>query len=681
MNKTEKLLKNKNLLTAWLSVIIFIIIWTLSVIFNFFIPSNTVVQNIILDVAHKAKVSKDIIVVEIDEKTTTGLERFPFDRKVYAPVIGRLNEQWASIIAFDVIFADKTNQQSDTVFANAVRRAGNVIFWLSFSQDGLFEFPIDGVKKYAKDFGFFSPRINPVTNNADAYYPLLSDKQKTQSFEFFPLVIAKNYLGIWWMWVKNENFYNLGNDISLPFWYKNWSLVYVNHPDIHNYQRVSFIDIYDDNEFERIKKNVDFKDKIVIIWATAKGIKDTFQTSEWIMYGVYFHANALSNILHNDAVKFLSKNIEWMIFFLIMNISIFFNLHRSGKILIGSNITVLIIFAFFFPILLYGQAWLLVNYYYELIVWLIISLAWANIVKYLIENKHKNKLNKALWEYVSKDIAAEILSWSWKINLDGESKKITMFFSDIEWFTTISEKFTPEILVKFLRQYLSNMSDIILDLRGFINKYEWDAIMALWWVFGGQHEQNVFEACESALQQQEKLQKLNIDWENQGFSQIKARIGIHCWEAIIGNIWSAWRKMEFTALWDNVNLASRLEWVNKFYGTYICVSWDVVEATADKFSYRYLDKIRVKWKDTPVVIYELLSRKWCIDEDKKQIVLEYTKAIKLYLDGKFEEAKDIFKQCADKNDNPSYTYYKRCQKFIYEKNPENWDGVWNFDEK
>jgi adenylate cyclase len=107
--------------------------------------------------------------------------------------------------------------------------------------------------------------------------------------------------------------------------------------------------------------------------------------------------------------------------------------------------------------------------------------------------------------------------------------------------------------------------------------------------------------------------------------------------------------MEFTALWDNVNLASRLEWVNKFYGTYICVSWDVVEATADKFSYRYLDKIRVKWKDTPVVIYELLSRKWCIDEDKKQIVLEYTKAIKFYLDGKFEEAKDIFKQCADKN--------------------------------
>ncbi len=92
MKKSEKLLKNKNILTLGISLIIFVIIWFLSVLFNFFIPSNTVVQNIILDIAHKAQVSKDIIVIEIDEKTTTRLERFPFDRKVYAPVIQRVNE-------------------------------------------------------------------------------------------------------------------------------------------------------------------------------------------------------------------------------------------------------------------------------------------------------------------------------------------------------------------------------------------------------------------------------------------------------------------------------------------------------------------------------------------------------------------------------------------------------------
>lgn len=677
----DKILKNKNTLTLVLSLIIFIIIWTLSVVSNFFVASNTIVQNLIVSVSWTPDISKDIVIVEIDEKSTTQLQRFPFDREKYVPVIQRLNQLWASVIGFDIIFADKTNPSSDTQFSQAVKKAGNVVFWLSFSQDGSFEFPIEQISKHAKDFGFFSPRINPVTKHADSFYPILSDKKKQQTFEFFPLVLAKHYLWISGIWVKTSDSYNLWQDISLPFWYKNSSLIYVNHPNSHEYQKISFYDLYDDNEYQRIKNTVNLEWKIILIWATAKGIKDIFQTSQWILYWVYFHANVLSNILNNQAIVFVPKNLEWVLFFLIMNVSIFFNLHRSGKILIGSNIAILVLFAFFFPILLYTQSWLLVNYYYELILWLIISLAWANIIKYLIENKHKNKLNKALWEYVSKDIAAEILSGSWKVNLDGETKKIAMFFSDIEWFTTISEKFTPEVLVSFLRQYLSEMSTIILDRRGFINKYEWDAIMALWWVFWWEQQRTIHDACESALRQQEKLNELNQKWDKEWFSEIKARIWIHYWEAIIGNIWAEGRKMEFTALWDNVNLASRLEWVNKFYGTYICVSEDVVKDTAQDYSYRYLDKIRVKWKQQPIVIYELLSRKWCIDEWKKEIVLEYTQAIKLYLAQDFEKAKKIFKKCSDLGDEPSETYYQRCRKFIYEWTPDSWDWVWNFDEK
>jgi len=300
----------------------------------------------------------------------------------------------------------------------------------------------------------------------------------------------------------------------------------------------------------------------------------------------------------------------------------------------------------------------------------------------MIENKHKNKLNKALWEYVSKDIAAEILSWSWKINLDGEQKKTAIFFSDIEWFTSISEKFSPEDLVKFLREYLSSMSNIILDERGFINKYEWDAIMALWWVFWPQWWKDTHDACESALKQQETLKQLNIKWEREWFSEIKARIWIHVWNSIIWNIWSEGRKMEFTALWDNVNLASRLEWVNKFYGTYICVSEDVVNETKDDYSYRYLDKIRVKWKEKPVVIYELLARKWCLSEEKKSTVLKFTQGIKLYLSQDFDAALKIFNSCMQESgDKPSETYYERSKIFLDELPSSDWDWVWNHDEK
>jgi adenylate cyclase len=190
------------------------------------------------------------------------------------------------------------------------------------------------------------------------------------------------------------------------------------------------------------------------------------------------------------------------------------------------------------------------------------------------------------------------------------------------------------------------MSNIIMDERGYIDKYEWDAIMALWWVFWPQTwSEDSHYACESALQQQEMLKKLNIEWEKEWFSEIKARIWIHVWNAIMWNIWAKWRKMEFTALWDNVNLASRLEWVNKFYWTYICVSEDVVNETKDDFSYRYLDKIRVKWKEQPVVIYELLSRKWCLSEDRKSTILKFTQWIRLYLSQDFEAAVKIFNIC------------------------------------
>ncbi len=176
-----------------------------------------------------------------------------------------------------------------------------------------------------------------------------------------------------------------------------------------------------------------------------------------------------------------------------------------------------------------------------------------------------------------------------------KKKKLAIYFSDIEWFTTISEKFEPEDLVWFLREYLSEMSDIIMDENWFINKYEWDAIMALWWSFI-EYDKWAYYSCLSAIKQQALLKTLNNDWKERWFAEIKVRIWIHTWEAIVWNIGSTWRKMEYTALWDSVNLASRLEWVNKFYWTYICVSEDIYIETAEYFEFRYLDIIKVKWK-------------------------------------------------------------------------------------
>lgn len=682
MNILEKILKNRIYLTLCLSISIFLFIWILSAWANIFYQFNKNTQAIIANYFHKNEVSKDIVMVEIDEKTVKNITRFPFDRKVYVPVIERLNEQWAAVIAFDVIFPDKSNDESDKVFSDSIKKAKNIIFWLSFSNNGYIEKPLEILNKYLLWKGISSPYVDPVTKVSYGYKPYYKDRKDNVMYEFFPVVIAKKFALIEEPSISRAHGYDLWEWTILPYIEKNKHLVYVNQMWASDYSRISFYDIYNENEFERVKKQIDLKWKIIIIWATAKALDDTISTTMWEMYGVYYHANALSMILKWTGIKFVPQKLEWTLLFLVLILSIYFNLSRSWNILLLSNIFIITVFWIFFPIFTAQFADMIINNIYELYIALIFWLALSNIFKYMIENKHKNKLNKALWEYVSKDIAAEILSWAWKVNLDGEEKRITMFFSDIEGFTTISENFTPVVLVKFLREYLSSMSNIIMDERWIIDKYEWDAIMALWWVFWISEWIESHHACESALQQQEMLKKMNIDWERQGFSEIKARIWIHVWNAIVGNIWAEWRKMEYTALWDNVNLASRLEWVNKFYWTYICVSEDIVNETKDEFSYRYLDKIRVKWKEKPIVIYELLARKWCLSEEKKSIVLKFTQWIKLYLAQDFEWALKIFNSCMQEwDDKPSETYYERSKIFLDEPPLQGWDWVWNHNEK
>jgi adenylate cyclase len=137
--------------------------------------------------------------------------------------------------------------------------------------------------------------------------------------------------------------------------------------------------------------------------------------------------------------------------------------------------------------------------------------------------------------------------------------------------------------------------------------------------------------------------------------------------------------MEFTALWDSVNLASRLEGVNKFYWTYICVSEETYNEVNDKFIFRYLDKIRVKWKNLPIKIYELI----CFAEENyhKELYSDFEKAIRLYEWRKFSEAETIFSMLAQVWDKPSKTYLERCKMYIKNPPKDDWDGVWTMDSK
>ena len=688
-NLFKNILKNKNILTISIVILIFLVVFTFSS-FWFFYIFNKKIQNNYYDIKNKllnTKANKEIIVVEIDEKTLNKLWRFPFDRKIYVPFINNLIDAKVWLIWFDIIFADRTNEDSDNLFSEAIKKWWNIVLWLSIWWDWSPEFPLDIFRNYVKTLWYFHPSVDRKTNTVYSITPYSKFKW-SRVYENFAISILKFYYSYMnnkdYITIKKDNTNNsfyLTEKVSIPLSKKNKNEILINFLDRSKFTKVSFADVYDKNNFELIQKNIYFKNKIILVWTTAKWIKDIFYTPNGMEYGVYVHANMINTVLTSTYIKYFDQNLEWLIIFLLILLSVFLNTSRSGYLLISSNIAIISIFLIIFPIIVISTTNLITNYYIELIFSLIFSLIASNMLKYLLENINKEKLNKALWEYVSKEISTEILSWAWKINLDWENKTIVIFFSDIEWFTTISEKFSPEDLVKFLREYLWEMSNIIMDKEWFINKYEWDAIMALWWVFvNDKFVENLFNACSSAILQQKLLKKLNVWWSKRWFSEIRARMWLHCWPSIIWNIGAEGRKMEFTALWDSVNLASRLEWVNKFYGTFICVSEDVYEDVKEKFEFRYLDKIRVKWKNKPIVIYELLDFKWELTEIQKQIIFDFTTAIKLYLDKEFIKALEIFTKLEKIWDWPSRTYKNRCDMYINDKTII-WDSVWTMDSK
>ncbi len=698
---SNKFLQNRVFLTIFISSFILFLVLILS---NPFYVINEKIKSFIIKTKNEiyilddSKVNQlinnDIVVVTFDEKTLDKLW-FPISRRDYKPIIENLNNAWAEIIGFDIIFANNNNldPEWDEIFANTINEAWNVILWwaiisksFSWQTLGVIEKPLDKFLSGALSFWYYQPNVDTKTNVVTSFRPsaeIYNNDKTISNYNHFSIAILKAYFSklynkdfINYEFTDND-FYYVRPDYKIPFllsWDKDVLVNFIPLPwasenKYSKFPSYSFLDVYENKINPK-----DFEWKIVLIWATAKWIKDIFQTPNGIEYWVYVLANIVNTILTKNYLLFLDKNLEILLIFTLILLSVYSNLSRSGYVLVFSNIAITSIFLVIFPITILIFTSYLLNHLFELFFALVLSLTISNTVKYIVENKNKNKLNKALSEYVSKAIADEVLSNSWKINLDWERKNLAIYFSDIEWFTTISEKFEPEELVAFLREFLSEMSDIIMDEKWFINKYEWDAIMALWWAFTP-YDNSAYNACISALYQQKRLLELNEIWWKRGFSTIKVRIGLHAWEAIVWNIWSSWRKMEFTALWDSVNLASRLEWVNKFYWTYICASESIYEEVKDTFEFRYLDKIRVKWKNKPIKIYELLWLKWEIKEEILNIKTLFENALNLYNSRDFESAKKSFLDLIKLWDNPSKFYLEMSEFYI--KNPPlaEWDGV------
>lgn len=300
---------------------------------------------------------------------------------------------------------------------------------------------------------------------------------------------------------------------------------------------------------------------------------------------------------------------------------------------------------------------------------MLLTLGYSTLVRFLKEKKRSEHVQSLFSKYVHKDVLRELMKSPGKLNLTGEKRYLTVLFSDLRGFTTLSEKMAPEKLTSVLNGYFSAMTPIIMDERGTVDKFIGDAVMAFWNapLKVDHHEER---AVHSALRMQDAVAKFN---EDNGYT-LAAGIGIHAGEAIVGNVGSL-ERVNYTILGDTVNLASRIEGLTKKYGVKILVTEEVKNKVTDtEILFRKLDVITVKGKSKPSVLYEVM--RW--SDEAEDMVEDYAIAFNLYQKGNFEEALLLFRDLAKKGDIPSQVMYERIADL---EKTEDWDGVWHFEEK
>jgi adenylate cyclase len=428
-----------------------------------------------------------------------------------------------------------------------------------------------------------------------------------------------------------------------------------------------------------------FKDKIVLVGASATGIGD-LRTPPYggITYpGVEVHANAIDNMLNHQALtRGAAQELSdiLLILFFGIPVGIWMALVAPRWMWFGLSFLVPLVLIdygaflrgwwlnFSVPALTLGSNVLLVSLY-----------------RALVEEKEKRRIRTAFGQYLSPEVIRRLLR-NPKL-VEPKKTEITVMFSDIRGFTTISEHLDAQDLALFLNQYLSDMTGLVFEYQGTLDKYIGDAVMAFW---GAPFEvdDHALSACNSALKMMQRVREMQTVWKAQGKPQLDIGIGLNSGVASVGNMGSALR-YGYTALGDTVNLSSRLEGLNKDYGTHIIVNETTYTATQKaEFVYRELDLIRVKGKTHPVMIYELIGRAgeesaYGSFADLQLRLDQFSRGRNLYRARRWEEAQQVFQIMIDKwpDDGPARTYWKRCQEYLFDEPPSGWDGVFTMTHK
>lgn len=429
-------------------------------------------------------------------------------------------------------------------------------------------------------------------------------------------------------------------------------------------------------EIRKVKKAEFLKDKIMIVGATSTGIFDLRVTPFEENYpGAETHLNAIDNMISGNFFRTAKNEPVNMILALGLGGTLLtFALSYAGA-LMGMAITVGTILSTVYvdQHYLFGQG-IVVTIIWPLFLTALLYIS-LTFYRYFTEERGKKELRQTFQKYVSPAIVEEILAHPDNIQLGGKKVNLTVMFSDVRGFTTISEKLDPQALGDLLNSYLTPMTEIVFKNQGTLDKYMGDAIMAF---FGAPIAYNghAKAACRCALQSVEKLFQLQKEYERKGLPMIDLGIGLNTGDVSAGNMGSETVR-SYTVMGDAVNLASRLEGINKQYGTRIILSEMTYEEVKDSFICREVDWVRVKGKAQPVKIYELISEHKVPNQQTADMLEWFQKGYALYHKKSWSESLTCFSKALDINpkDEVSKVYVERCQDYLTTPPPAEWDGV------
>lgn len=669
----------------------------------FYLYQNSFYQNfdeklrdIYFEIRGPIKTTNQITIIDIDEKSLNNLGQWPFPRIYMAQVLANLTNAKVGIIGLDIIFAEpdrsspslfakKLNingdfQDYDLILSNVISKTPTILGYYFSTDSSKNNFSNIASKIDNKDLKDIYTYSN-VVNNIDV---ISNNAYSSGFFNIYNNVNDKTYKVPLILAYKNKIYPSLSleilsianntNEIKI---HKEGGLINsiqlenINIPtDKNGFFRINYrgpaktfkyLSFYDVLKGDFDKKDVE--GKFILIGTSTTTLADLRATIyDLNMPGVEIHANFIDNVLKGDFFKEppYAKIIDILSIFLLTVVLGY--LYKRVNYVGTLFIFISILFSYTISMYLILFKYMLVLNLFFPLACIVLTTLISLVIKYINESKQKDFIKSMFAKKVSKDVVEDLVKDSDEELFKPRKKLLSIFFSDLRDFTKISEKLNnPALLVEVLNKYITPMTDIVIKNHGTIDKYIGDSIMAYYNAPKDLNNHCDF-ALNTAIEQIKVLKQINKDFEKMYNIKLEIGIGLHCGEVVVAEIGSNIRS-DYTIIGDNVNVASRIESLNKYFQTNIIITKDIKDQLVNKYNIFYLCEIVVKGKTTPVKIYEVL------DDEKynliKPYIDKYQQAISLFENKKIEESKKIFVDL-EKNLNKKIIslYIDKCEKIL-----------------